>query len=493
MQITSGSGSHMDYLKRRTIQGGVAKLFGQAANFILRLAFLMIMARLLSPEEFGLVAMVTVVTGFYGLFTSAGLSSATVQRVTVTDEQVSTLFWINMLIGAVLCALCLATAPLLVAFYHEPRVSWVTAALATGFLVNAAGVQHIAILQRDLRYVTLTTMEVLAQLVSIAIGLAFAVAGFGYWAIVASTLAGPAVMTVLAWAITRWIPGRPHRDAEIGSMLRFGGAVTIQSVVSYGAQNIDKVLIGRVGGPAALGIYGRAYQLVSMPMTSISSAVGWVAFSALSRIQEDTRRYRSYFLKGYAVVVSFVVPIIVFMAVFADDTVRIVLGAQWSDVVPILRLLAPAALVLVLIEGPTYWLLHSLGLAARSLWITLAFSCVMLVACVVGVPYGAAGIALATSIALVLWLVPHLGWCVRGTPVHLSDLLQTAWRPLLGGILASSVSFVAVHNVSQPLGRLVLGGILMCCTYLAIAWFVFRQKDFYLSLARDLRLIFRAS
>ncbi len=113
-----------------------------------------------------------------------------------------------------------------------------------------------------------------------------------------------------------------------------------------------------------------------MPMTSISSAVGWVAFSALSRIQEDARRYRSYFLKGYAVVVSFVVPIIVFMAVFADDTVRIVLGAQWSDVVPILRLLAPAALVLVLIEGPTYWLLHSLGLAARSLWITLAFSCV---------------------------------------------------------------------------------------------------------------------
>lgn len=482
----------MDDLKRRTVQGGVAKLFGQATNFILRLAFLMIMARLLSPEEFGLVAMVTVVTGFYGLFTSAGLSSATVQRVTVTDEQVSTLFWINMLVGAVMCALCLATAPVLVAFYDEPRLSWVTAALAAGFLVNAAGVQHIAILQRELRNVTLTTMEVLAQLVSIATGLAFAVAGFGYWAIVASTLAGPAVMTVLAWAIARWIPGRPHRDSEIGSMLRFGGAVTIQSVVSYGAQNLDKVLIGRVGGLAALGVYGRSYQLISMPMTSISSAIGWVAFSALSRMQEDTHRYRSYFLTGYAVVVSFVVPIIVFGAVFADDTVRIVLGAQWSEAVPILRLLAPAALVLVLIEGPTYWLLHSLGLGARSLWVTVAFSCVLLVACVVGVPYGAAGIALATSIALVLWLVPHLVWCVRGTPIRLNDLLQTAWRPLLGSMIASLISFIAVHSVAQPLGRLVLGGILMCCMHLAISWFVFRQKDFYLSLARDLRLILKA-
>ena len=252
-----------DDLKQRVVQGGTAKLFGQAANFVLRLAFLMVMARLLSPEEFGLVAMVTVVTGFYGLFTSAGLSSATVQRVTVTDAQISTLFWVNMLIGAVLCALCLATAPALVAFYHEPRLTWVTAAMAAGFLVNAAGVQHIALLQRDLRYVTLTSIEVLAQVASMATGIALAVAGFGYWALVAATLAGPGVMTVLAWITTRWIPGRPHRDAEILSMLRFGGVVTIQTVLNHVAQNIDKVLLGRFRGADTLGIYGRAYQLVS--------------------------------------------------------------------------------------------------------------------------------------------------------------------------------------------------------------------------------------
>jgi PST family polysaccharide transporter len=233
------------------------------------------MARLLSPEEFGVVAMVTVVTSFYGLFTSAGLSSATVQRVTVTDSQISTLFWVNMLIGAGLGGLCLATAPALVAFFHEPRLMWVTAAMAVGFLVNAAGVQHIALLQRDLRFVTLTSIEVLAQVASMAIGIALAVAGFGYWALVAAMLVGPGVMTVLAWTTTRWIPGRPHRDAEIMSMLRFGGVVTIQSALNYGAQNIDKVLLGRLRGADTLGLYGRAYQLVFMPMTNMSAAVGW--------------------------------------------------------------------------------------------------------------------------------------------------------------------------------------------------------------------------
>jgi O-antigen/teichoic acid export membrane protein len=482
-----------DGLKQRVVQSGTAKLAGQAANFVLRLAFLTIMARLLSPEEFGLFAMVTVVTGFYGLFTSAGLSSATVQRVTVTDAQISTLFWFNMLIGAGLCALCLATAPVLVALFHEPRLMWVTAAMAVGFLVNAAGVQHIALLQRDLRYVTLASVEVVAQVASMATGIALAVAGFGYWALVASTLAGPAVMTVLAWITTRWIPGRPHRDAEILSMLRFGGVVTIQVVLNHVGQNIDKVLLGRFRGAETLGIYGRAYQLVAMPMTNLSSAVGWVAFSALSRIQDDPPRYRSYFVKGYSVVVCLVVPLLVFAAVFADDLVRVVLGAQWTDVSLIFQLLAPAALVLAAIEGPTFWLLHSLGMVGRSLRITCVTTGMTLVACIAGISHGATGIAAAYSIAMVLWMLPCLAWCVHGTPVRLRDLLQTTWGPLLAGVIASAVAFVTVNHFSEPLVRLVLGGALMCCGYFVIVWFIFRQRDFYLGLVKDMRLISRGT
>ena len=486
-------GAQTDDLKRKTIQGGVAKLCSQAAFFVLRLVSLVIMARLLGPAQFGLVAMVTIVTGLYGLFTSAGLSSATVQRGTITLEQISTLFWVNMLVGAALCALCLASAPVFVAFYDEPRLFWITVVMAIDFLVNAAGVQHIAILQRELRYVTISVMEVISQVVSIAVGVTLAVAGFGYWALVASALVGPAAMTVLAWAIVRWIPGRPHRSAEIWSMLRFGGAITIQSVLTYMAQNIDKVVIGRVSGAYAFGVYGRAYQLVNMPRSNLNSAVGWVAFSSLSRIQDDTRRYRSYFLKGYQVVLSIVVPMIVFGAVFADDVVQVVLGPQWSDAALTLRLLAPAAIALTLIEGPLYWLLHSLGLAARSLQTTVAFTLVIFAGCIIGVPYGATGVAAGYSFALVVWLIPQLWWCVRGTPIQLNDLLQAAWPPFLGSVVASLASFILVSDVASPLGRVMLGGVLMCGVYFAIIWFVFRQREFYLGLAKDLRLISRMS
>jgi O-antigen/teichoic acid export membrane protein len=492
MTITD-EGSRTEGLKLKIVQSGTAKLVGQAVNFVLRLAFLMIMARLLTPEEFGLVAMVTVVTSFYALFTSAGLSSATIQRASVTQTQISTLFWINMLIGSVLFALCLVSAPALVAFYGDPRLLWVTAALAIGFLVNAAGVQHNAILQRELRYVTLTAIEVLAQVATMAAGVALALAGYGYWALVASSLVGPAVMTVLSWVTTGWIPGAPTRDREIRSMLHFGGVVTVQSVLANVAENIDKVLLGRFQGAVALGSYGRAYQLVTMPMTNLNAAVGWVAFSALSRIQDDATRYRSYFLKGYTVVISLVVPLLVFATVFADDIVRVVLGPQWMEVAHIFRLLAPAGLVVTLIQGPTYWLLHSLGSVGRSLRITCVYTLVIVVSCSVGVSGGANGVAAGYSIGLTLWLVPHLIWCVKGTPVSLADLLRALRVPLLGGLAASGVAWLAVRGLGQPLSRVVVGGLILGCGYAAIITALPRQRHFYLGLTRDLRLVRRAA
>ena len=316
----------MENLKGRTLRGGLAKLCGQGANFVLRFAYLMILARLLTPEDFGLVAMVTVVTGIFELFTSAGLSSAMIQQATITNEQISKLFWVNLLVGALLALLCVATAPVLVSFFHEPRLFWVTIAMAPAFLFGAAGVQHMAILQRQLRYVTITVIEIVALLSSIAVGIGMALAGFGYWAIVAAAVTVQAVSTICAVAVTRWVPGRFDRSTNIGSMLRYGGTVTLSGVVVYIAYNLDKVLLGRVWGVEALGVYGRAYQLINIPISNLNVAVGGVAFAALSRLQDDSIRFKAYFLKGYSLVVSMTIPVTIFCGLFADEIVTVVLG-----------------------------------------------------------------------------------------------------------------------------------------------------------------------
>jgi PST family polysaccharide transporter len=129
---------------------------------------------------------------------------------------------------------------------------------------------------------------------------------------------------------------------------------------------------------------------------------------------------------------------------------------------------------------------------ARSLRITCVYATVILVACIVGVPHGATGIATAYSIGLSLWVLPHLAWCVHRTPVRLADLLGTVWCPLAGSAVASAIAYLAVRDIAAPLEQLVLGGVVGLGVYVAIVWFVFRQRAFYLGLARDLRLMSRA-
>jgi len=332
-------------LKSRTISGGFARLFAQAATFVLRLGSLMILARLLDPKDFGLVGMVTAFTGVLELCRDFGLSAATVQRETITADQVSTLFWINMGFGLILATIMVVLSPEVARFYHEPRLTTVTCVLALGLIFNAAGVQHAALMQREMRYTALAMIGVGALLVGTLLAIGGAKAGYGYWSLVALSVTVPFGNTLGFWVATRWIPGPPRRHTGIGSMIRFGGTLTATGLLGYLANNLDKVLIGRYWGSAAIGLYGRAYQLINIPTSNLNSAAGEVAFSALSRLQSDRVLRRRYFLKGFSLVLALTLPLTIGCEFFARDVVRVLLGAKWMEAVPFFRWLAPTILV----------------------------------------------------------------------------------------------------------------------------------------------------
>src|ERR1700756_766439 len=208
----------MKDLKEKTIRGGFARLCAQGLNFVIRLGSLMILARLLTPKDFGLVGMVTAFTGVLTLFRDFGLSSATVQRVEVTEEQISTLFWINSLVGAILCFLLAAVSPLVASFYREPRLVWVTIVLAVGFFFNAVGVQHSAMLQRQMRFTALAIIDFVSLLSGIIVAIAMALYGFKYWSLVAMSTVSPLVTSISLWLVTGWIPGPPRRRVGLHSM-----------------------------------------------------------------------------------------------------------------------------------------------------------------------------------------------------------------------------------------------------------------------------------
>ncbi len=479
----------MEHLKEKTIRGGVARLFAQGTNFFLRIGSLMILARLLSPADFGLVGMVMAFTGALTLFRDFGLSAAAVQRANVTEEQLSTLFWINLFVGVALGLLAIVCAPAIAHFYHEPRLVAVTAVLALAFFFNAAGVQHSAMLQREMRFTALAVINTVALAIGTAIAIWGAKAGYGYWALVVMTVATPFVSTIGFWLTTWWVPGLPQRRAGIRSMMHFGGTVTLNGLVVYIATNFEKVLLGRFWGVDVLGMYGRAYQLINIPTDNLNFAAGEVAFSALSRLQHDPTRLRSYFLKGYSVVVAMTVPITIACALFADDIIRVFLGPKWGGAVPIFRLLSPTILVFA-IANPLGWLLSSLGMVGRGLKMSMVIAPAMIASYLIAVPYGPRAVASAYSGVMLLWVVPVIAWSVHGTVISFGDIVRAASRPLISCLVAAVIALVvrsACGPLFSPLGRLTLETTALFAAFAGLLLFAAGQRTLYLDILRGLR------
>jgi len=482
------TGVSVENLKQKALRSGLVKLVGQGLNLFLRLVFLFASARLLEPSDFGLIGMVTAVTGVYQLFTSAGLSTATIQSPNITEQQLSTLFWINVFVGAALALLCVATAPLVVHFYNEPRLFWVTIAISAGFLFTGLGVQHCAILNRQLRYSALVAIELFGQFAAMVIVLAMAALGFGYWSLVANATIPAALMTAGAWLATRWIPGAPRRTHGVRSMLWYGGTVTLNGLVAYIAYNMDKVLLGRVWGANAVGIYGRAYSLIEIPTSSLNQALGSVTFSTLSRLHDDPQRLKIYFLKSYSLLVSITLPTTLFCALFANEIIRVALGPKWAEAAIIFRLLAPTIAVFGMIN-PLYWFLLAVGLQRRSLNIALFIAPWVTAFYLIGLPYGAQGIAAAFSAAMILFLFPCLMWCLHGTSISLRELLISICPPFSSGVISAACGFAYLQTAGDwfsPLVRLIIGGGIMGIIYMFVLLFVFGQRDFYHDLFKSL-------
>jgi O-antigen/teichoic acid export membrane protein len=478
----------MKDLKARAIRGGFAKVCSQGASFALRIGSLMVLARLLDPKDFGLVGMVTAFTGVLNLFRDFGLSSATVQRVEVTDDQVSTLFWINSFVGVALWLLLAAVSPLVASFYREPRLLWVTIVLATGFFFNAVGVQHSAMLQRQMRFTALALIDIISLMVSVSVGIGMALHGFRYWSLVAMTIAAPLVTSICLWSATGWLPGAPRRRVGIHSMMRFGGTITLNGLVVYVAYNLEKVLLGRFWGAETVGIYGRAYQLINIPTDNLNSAVGEVAFSVLARVQKDVTRLRSYFLKGYSLVLALTVPITIACALFGNDLILVLLGPKWKEAVPIFRLLAPTILMFAMMN-PFSWLLFSMGWVQRSLKIALVIAPLAMGSYLIGLPYGPKGVAFAYSTAMTIWLIPHILWCIHGTNISFWDIINVVKRPVISAGVAAALAFAVQYEIGgqlSPLVRLVMDCGILFAVYALILLYAMGQKAFYVDLIRGM-------
>lgn len=433
---------HAD-LKGRAVRGGAVTISAQVAKFALQTGSTAVLARLLTPADFGLIAMVSAITGFVAVFKDLGLSMATVQRPEITHEQISVLFWINVLVSIVLTAVSIALAPAIAWFYGEPKLTAITMAVSATFVFGGLSAQHVALLRREMRFVPLAVIDVGSQLCGIVVGIAFAVMGASYWALVAMTATQAVVAVPASWLCYRWWPCLPRRRTGVMPMIRFGGNLTGFTVLNYFTRNLDNVLIGAMLGANPLGIYSKAYNLLLMPIRQINAPMGAVALPALSRLQHKPSDYRRYYLRAIELVAFCGMPIVAFAFVDARNVILALMGSQWITAVPVFRWLAPAAFLGTLNVAPG-WLCNSLGYPERQLrW--AAFSAPITgIAFAIGLKWGTSGVACAFSASWCILLLVFIVYSCQGSPVQAIDIWTRVWRPATAS--AAAMMIVAVVN-----------------------------------------------
>jgi len=441
-------------LRGRALRGGALTLSGQGVKLGLQIGSTMVLARLLTPSQYGLIAMLAAVTGFVYIFKNLGLSTATVQKRQVTHEEVNLLFWVNATVSAVVMIVVAALGPALALLYREPALTLITAVMSTGFLFDGLGVQHFALLQRQMRFVALTVIDVGSMATGIAVAIVMALCGTGYWALVAMSLVTAAAATVGYWMACSWRPGRPRRAAGVREMLSFGGYLTGFNTVNYLARNLDNILIGWRWGPGPLGFYSKAYNLLLLPLQQINGPAATVAVPAMSRLQDESARYRRAYMEVLGKLTLVTAPFVAFLIGTANWIIAIVLGSQWHGAAPIFAWLGIAALVQP-IGNTTGWLFITQHRTREFFIWGLIGSAIAVASFIIGLPYGAVGVAAVYAISGLLVSTPCLLWYVgRRGPVSAKDIVQASLKPWLTG-LAVLAAVVLLRLILPHLGPLV--------------------------------------
>lgn len=446
-------------LKARTISSGAVTMSAQGAKFLLSLVSTMVLARLLTPRDFGLVAMVTTVTSFLRVFKDAGLSIATVQRERITHAQVSNLFWINIAVSALSTLTVVALAPVIAWFYHNPRIISITLLLSLTFLISGSTVQHQALLKRQMRFKALALIDVGSMVVGVIVGVVMAFLGFRYWSLVGSSLSNETAGLVLTWSVSRWRPQLPRRNSGIRPLVSFGAHRTAGDFVMFLSRGCDNLLIGRFYGAGAVGLYSRASVLLIRPLELFLSPINAVFVPALSRLQSEPERYRSTFLRLYnAIALTGFVFSALFLAL-ARPLTLVLLGPKWEQAAAIFGGFTVAALCIPLTNASA-WLFTSQG-RGRDMFIVQSInSCFILFSFIVGLPFGPVGVAVAFSLSFLLVRLPIYYFSVgRRGPVRTADLWRVFCRHLPVWVTVFSVTW----GTLSLLGSLVpLVQLLVC-------------------------------
>ncbi|WP_432544279.1 MOP flippase family protein [Kineococcus sp. SYSU DK002] len=421
---------------------GMSKLGTQGLQFLVGL----VLARLLAPEDFGLLASIYVVTGFATLFFEMGLGAALVHQRSPSERDLSTVFWINVIAGLLYAGIMWAISPLIAVFFDAPQMTSLMPFVALAFTL-ALGVVHYSLLQRRLRFRTIAVVDLSAAFAGHVTTVAAALMGAGTFALVLGPLVSTALTSIVLFCVVRWRPRHFIDRASLRELWRFSGGMLGFNIVNYWGRNADNLLIGRFLGAGPLGLYGRGYNLMLLPVTQITGTLGRVMFPALAAVRDDHPRVRSMYLRSLGTINFVTIPVLVGLAATAEGLVPLLWGDQWTAVVPVLQVLCIAG-VPQCVSTSVGWLYQSQGRTTTMFVMGVIGSVVGVATMAAGLHWGIVGVAwgvLAKS-----WLMAPIALHVSGRVVGLR--VAATLRGAVPTVLTAAVMGLLVWFLPRLLG-----------------------------------------
>lgn len=438
-----------------------------------------ILARLLTPSDFGLIAMVAVFSSFVGIFANLGLTSAIIQKKEVSDETLSSTFWINVGVGALMTIALAASAPLLAAFYSEPQLIPLVALLSTIFFIASFGSVQTALLTKRMNFKALAVIYICAYGISGSISVFLAFSGYGVWSLAWNQVLAAFFIVVFASIYARWVPHFSFGLQHVKGVLGFGANVTAFNFVNYFGRNADNLLIGRFLGATPLGFYNLAYNLLLFPLNNISAVIGSVMFPALSIIQHDKHMVREAYVAAnrYVAVVSF--PLMTWLIVAAPQVIIVVFGPKWASAIVLVQILALTGLMQSIQTNTTLIFLSQGRTDIMLRWATVC-TIIVLISFAIGLRWGVEGVALAYTIANFSIFYPSLAISFRLIDLKMryffAQLRSVILATLTLGIFAylTSMSLEKV-GVTQDLAILAIVTLASLLSYVACIFILDRE------------------
>lgn len=432
-------------LKGRALKSGLITVASQPLKLILGIGSTAVLARLLTPADFGLLAMVTPLLTLVDSLTNLGLETAAIQREQLEHRQASAVFWLSLKINVPVIGLMVLMAPVLARFYQKVELTGMTLVLSVGVLSLCLTSIHKSLLKRQMRFGAIAIIDVGSLLAGVVFAIGAAWLGWGYWALVLQLVVMQLTQSVASWFVCGWRPFKYVRDAldtNLRPMLAYGAHLSGFRFLTRFGMEFDRIIIGYSSGAAALGLYQVAYTWAYFPFEQIYHPLFDVAVSSLSRTQHDPDQYRAYCRRSLIPIFSFCMPILAFGFVAAPELILLLLGNQWLAAVPLLQILAIAVFVGSMYRV-TKWLYLSTGETQRQLRWGLIHTSVMILAVAVGVKWGAYGVAVSYTVGICLLTYPSVVFCLKTSPLSIEDFLSTVWRPAFASVTAAVILYTS--------------------------------------------------